>query len=186
MNKQKALDALRQKALEDKSLPFADTATNIVFGKGSTDPKVYFLGEAPGKNEDLQGLPFVGQAGNVLSQLLESIGLKREDVFITSALWFRPPKNRDPKPKEIAAFQKYLDEQIKILDPKVIVTLGRYSLNKFLPGKKISEVHGKAQKVNIEGKEITVIPMYHPASVLYRRDLMKTLEEDFKEIAKSI
>lgn len=186
MNKQKLLDELKQKALKDRGLPFADTATNMVFGAGSTDPKVYFLGEAPGRNEDLQGLPFVGQAGAVLSKLLESIGLKRQDVFITSVLWYRPPKNRDPKPSEIALFENYLNEQIEILDPKVVVTLGRHSLGKFLPNKKISEVHGKPQTITWNNKKITVIPMYHPASVLYRRDLLKTLEEDFQNIKSFI
>ncbi len=186
MTKLKLLNELKSKILADKSLPFADTATHLVFGEGSIDPKVLFLGEAPGKNEDLTGKPFIGSAGKLLSELIESIGLTREEVYITSVLQYRPPKNRDPKPLEIKQFEPYLDEQIKILDPKVIATLGRFSLAKFLPDAKIAEVHGKPHKIKWNQKEITIIPMYHPAAVLYRRNLQKTLEEDFQIIKNYI
>lgn len=179
MNKQPLLDALKQKALKDNSLPLKETANSLVFGEGSINPKIYFLGEAPGRNEDLQGRPFIGQAGKLLDKLFASIGLSREDVFITSVLWYRPPGNRDPLPEEIAAFKKYLDEQIKIIDPQIIVTLGRFSLNKFLPDVKIGEVHGKPQEINLNGKRVTVVPMYHPAAGLRNGKLLETLKKDF-------
>lgn len=186
MNKKQKLEKLREKILKDKTLPFADTATNLVFGAGSVDPKVLFLGEAPGRNEDLKGLPFIGSAGKILSELIESVGLTRDEVYITSVLQYRPPKNRDPKPSEIALFKPYLDEQIKILEPKVIVTLGRFSLSKFLPDAKIAEVHGKSQKIKLNGKEVVVIPMYHPAAVIYRQNLKQTLKDDFQVIKEYI
>lgn len=180
------LEKLKEQELQDKSLPLKNTATHLVFGEGNTNAQVFFLGEAPGQQEDLSGKPFVGQAGKILNQLLESIGLKREDVFITSVLHYRPPKNRDPKPLEITAFQKYVDGQIEIIDPKIIVTLGRHSLKKFLPNSSIAAVHGQPQKINWRGKVFTIIPMYHPAAVLYRRKLQKVLEADFKTIAKAL
>lgn len=171
---------------EKADLPLKDTAHNLVFGDGSPNAKVLFLGEAPGKNEDLQGLPFIGQAGKVLDSLLEIAGLKRQDVFITSILHYRPPKNRDPKPAEIAAFKPYVDELIKIISPKIIVTLGRHSMNKFLPKAIIGQVHGTPQQITFNDKPITIFPMYHPAAVLYRRNLQKVLEEDFKKLGKLV
>ncbi len=182
MNKIDQLNQLQKRILADKNLPFVETANNLVFGAGSIDPKVLFLGEAPGKNEDLQGLPFIGSAGKILSELIESIGLTRDEVYITSVLQYRPPKNRDPKPAEIELFAPYLDEQIKILDPKVIITLGRFSLTKFLSNAKIGEVHGMPQKVKWNGKEIIIIPMYHPAAIIYNQKLKETLKKDFQII----
>lgn len=182
MDKQKKLDDLRQKALKDKNLPLKDTANNIVFGEGRADAKIYFLGEAPGRFEDLKGLPFIGQAGKILDKLLERINLKREDVFITSILWYRPPKNRDPKPEEVAAFMPYLDAQLNIVKPKVIATLGRHSLKKFLPEAKIAQVHGRAVEINYSGNKYTLVPLYHPASAIYRRDLLETLIKDFESL----
>ena len=186
MNKKQLLDKLREKENSDPNLPLKETATNLVIGAGNPDAEILFLGEAPGKNEDLQGLPFVGAAGKVLSQLLESINLKRADVFISSVVHYRPPKNRPPKPLEIKAFEKYLDQIIEIIDPKIIATLGNFSLKKFLPDAKISEVHGKSQEIEFQGKKRIIIPLYHPAAVLYKRDLQKTLQYDFKEISKYI
>lgn len=184
MTKQQLLDELKEKEKNDPDLPLKQTAANLVFGHGNPNAKIIFLGEAPGKNEDEKALPFVGAAGKVLDQLLESINLKREDIFISSVVHYRPPKNRQPKPSEIAAFSKYVDQIIEIINPKIIATLGNFSLKKFLPDAKISEVHGKAAKIKFNGKDLTIIPLYHPAAVLYKRDLQKTLEEDFKEISK--
>jgi uracil-DNA glycosylase len=185
MKKQKALDTLKQKEqAADQHLK--DTAKNLVFGEGSPDAKVFFLGEAPGRNEDEKGLPFVGSAGRILDKLIESIGLKREDVYITSVLRYRPPKNRDPKHSEILATQPFLDEQIKIIQPKIIATLGRYSLKKFLPEAKIADVHGKPQKIKWESLDLVIIPLYHPAAVIYNRKLQQTLEEDFRSIAQEL
>jgi uracil-DNA glycosylase len=184
--KQQLLEQLKKQELKDTNLPLKGTAHHLVFGDGSANAQIYFLGEAPGKNEDLQGLPFIGAAGKVLDQLLASVGLDRKDVFITSILHYRPPGNRDPKPAEIAAFQPYVDEQIKIISPKVIVTLGRHSLQKFIPNAVISSYHGKPQTITWQGLKLTILPMYHPAAVLYRRDLMKTIEEDFNIVKKFI
>lgn len=186
MTRKQKLETLREKVLQDKNLPFADTANNLVFGAGSDDPKVLFIGEAPGKNEDLQGLPFIGSAGKILSELIESIGLTRDEVYITSVLQYRPPKNRDPRPSEIELFKPYLDEQIEILDPKVIVTLGRFSLAKFLPAAKIAEVHGTPQRIVLNGKEVVIIPMYHPAAIIYNQKLKLILKADFQIIIKYI
>jgi len=185
MNKQQLLDQLKQKMLSS-DLPFKDTAKNLVFGEGNPDAKILFLGEAPGRNEDETGKPFIGQAGNILSQLLEGIGIKREDVFISSVLHYRPPKNRDPKPTEIEIESSFVDEQIKIIDPKIIIPLGRHSMKKFLPTETIGTTHGKPFKIKWNGIERIIIPMYHPAAVLYRRDLLKTLEEDFKKISEHL
>ena len=186
MKKQQLLDELKEKESRDPNLPLKDTATNLVFGFGNADAKVLFLGEAPGRFEDEKGLPFIGAAGKVLDQLLTGINLKREDVFISSVVHYRPPKNRQPKPSEIAAFSEYVDGTIEIINPAVIATLGNFSLKKFLPDAKISEVHGKPYTLKWNGKDITLIPLYHPAAVLYRRKLLTTLEEDFKEISKQI
>ena len=186
MNKRHQLEQLKQKVLMDPHLPFKETATNLVFGAGSEDPKVLFIGEAPGKNEDLTGLPFVGAAGKVLSELMESIGLKREDVYITSVIQYRPPKNRDPKPAEIALFEPYLNEQLNILNPKVIVTLGRFSLGKFIPNAKVADIHGKPQKAIWRNKNLIIIPLYHPAAVIYRQSLKEILKQDFQTIKKFI
>jgi uracil-DNA glycosylase len=180
MSKQDQLNKLKKEILNDKILPFVDTASNLVFGQGDSDADFLFLGEAPGKNEDLTGIPFNGAAGKILNQSLEVAGLSREEVFITSVLMYRPPKNRDPKPEEIKLFEPYIDQLIQIIKPKVIVTLGRFSLNKFLPKAKISEVHGQPHKISWQGLKLTIVPMYHPASVLYRRNLEEILKEDFK------
>jgi uracil-DNA glycosylase len=182
MTKKQQLEILKQKVLADPNLPFRDEAHNLVFGYGSENPKILFIGEAPGRNEDLSGIPFNGAAGKVLDELLTTININRDEIYITSVLQYRPPKNRDPKPKEIALFQPYLDEQIKILSPKIIATLGRFSLHKFLPNAKIAEIHGKPQKLDWQGMHLTLIPLYHPAAVIYRRNLKETLEFDFQII----
>lgn len=184
MNKGDLLSDLKQQAIDDPNLPLKDTATNMVFGEGNPDTDVYFLGEAPGRFEDLQGRPFVGPAGKLLDKLLTDINLKRADVFITSVLWFRPPKNRDPKPTEIDAFVPYIDKQIEIIKPKVIATLGRYSMHKFLPRTKISENHGQIFDIEHNGLKIKLIPLYHPAAALRRVDVMQTLKKDFLKLGE--
>ena len=138
------LRELKKKMKEDMSLPLRKTAVNLVFGEGSSDAKLLFLGEGPGYWEDQKGRPFVGNAGALLNQLLYSIKLPREEVFITNVVCYRPPENRDPLPEEIAAFEPYIDEMIEVIKPKVIVTLGRFSMAKFIPGVKITVVHGQA------------------------------------------
>lgn len=164
-----------------------DTATQAVPGDGSADADILFIGEAPGKNEDKQGIPFVGAAGKFLAEMLESIGLKREDIYITNIVKYRPPNNRDPLPEEIEACKQWLHEQIKIIEPKAIVTLGRHAMEHFIPGKKISEVHGQAFRRTFEdiGPQV-FFALYHPAAALYNGSMRSTLIEDFKKIPKAI
>jgi uracil-DNA glycosylase family 4 len=151
-------------------------------GEGNPHATIMFIGEAPGYHEDRQGRPFVGPAGQFLNELLASIGLKREDVFITNIVKCRPPENRDPLPEEIAACADYLTRQIKAINPKVIVTLGRYSMARFFPGEKIGQIHGRARFV--DGR--LCIAMYHPAAALHQASLKRTVEEDFKRIPQLI
>jgi uracil-DNA glycosylase len=184
VDKTQKLEDLKKRMQEDKTLPLRDTATQLVFGEGNPDTKVYFLGEAPGFYEDRDGRPFIGQAGKLLDKLLESINLKREDVYISNVVRFRPPENRDPLPEELAAFAKYVDEEIEIISPKVIVTLGRFSMNKFLPDVKISQVHGKVEFVKFHDKDLIIIPMYHPAAALRAGAIMEQLKKDFLTIEK--
>jgi len=137
-----------------------------------------FIGEAPGFHEDQQGRPFVGQAGKLLDELIASIGLTRSEVYIANVVKCRPPGNRDPLPSEVQACRHWLDGQIDFINPKLIVTLGRYSMAGFLPGDSISKAHGKARTVG--GR--VVLPVHHPAAALYQQSLRKTLEEDFRKV----
>lgn len=180
--KEKLLKKLKADMLSDDTLPLKKTATNLVFGDGDINTQILFIGEGPGYWEDQKGIPFVGAAGIFLNQLLDLINLKREDVYITNVVHYRPPGNRDPLPEELAAFKPYLDKIIEIIGPKIIVTLGRFSMAKFLPGVTISKVHGKEKKVNWNEVEILVIPMYHPAAGLRSPDIKRQLFEDFKKI----
>ena len=138
------------------------------------------VGEGPGHNEDRQGEPFVGNAGKFLNELLGKAGLERKDVFITNVVKCRPPSNRDPLPDEIAACAPYLDRQIAVIDPDVIVTLGRYSMSKWFPGERISKIHGKPKK---DGRRL-IVPMYHPAAALHQGALRSVIEEDFAKLPK--
>lgn len=147
-------------------------------GEGNLNPKILFIGEGPGRNEDIQGRPFVGQAGQVLEDALASINLKRSDVFITNVVKCRPPDNRDPLPEEITACNGYLDRQIEALNPQVIVTLGRFSMAKFFPGQKISAIHGRAKP----GRKRLYIAMFHPAAALRSPKTMEEFRADFKKI----
>jgi uracil-DNA glycosylase family 4 len=156
----------------------ARTRTQTVPGEGPEKPRIVFIGEAPGYHEDQQGRPFVGQAGQFLEQLLNSIGLKRSDVYICNVIKCRPPNNRDPLPIEIKNCQKWLDQQLELLSPKMTVTLGRYSLARFFPGEPISKVHGKARKQD----NIIYFAMYHPAAALHQQSLRQTIEADMLKI----
>lgn len=155
-----------------------ETCQNAVPGEGNEQADILFIGEGPGKNEDLQGRPFVGQAGKLLDELIESIGLKREDVFITNVLKARPPGNRDPKPEEIDHSWPWLEEQIANIQPKLIVLLGRHAMDWFLPDLKISKDHGRAKRFRGQA----YLPVYHPAAALYTGSLRQTLFDDFKQI----
>jgi len=152
--------------------------TNTVPGEGPEDAEVMFIGEAPGWHEDQQGRPFVGPAGHYLDQLLASIGLTRRQVFIANVIKCRPPSNRDPLPMEIQNCQKWLDRQIDIIKPRIVVTLGRYSMVRFFPGKSISKIHGTAVKQD----NTIYFAMYHPAAVLHQQSLRQAIEADMKKI----
>ena len=144
-------------------------------GDGSLQADIMFIGEGPGFHEDRQGIPFVGQAGNLLNQMLSVIDLSREDVYITNMVKCRPPNNRDPLRDELEACAPYLDKQLELIDPKVIVTLGRFSFTKFFPGESIGRSRGKPRK----WRDYTVFPMYHPAAALHNPGLRPVLENDF-------
>jgi uracil-DNA glycosylase len=179
VSKQDQLDELKVKILKDKVCPeLAEQATQLVFGDGNPEAEVVFIGEAPGKNEDLQGIPFVGAAGKFLNEMLAMISLKREDIYITNIVKYRPPNNRDPLPEEKAAFLPYLAKQLSIISPKLIVTLGRHSMDVLLPGLKISEVHGQPKRY--QGS--VYMPLFHPAAALYNGGLRQTLIDDFAKI----
>ena len=160
----------------------AVTATNLVLGDGNSNADIVFIGEAPGKNEDQQGLPFVGAAGKFLNEMLASIGLDRGDVYITNIVKYRPPNNRDPLPEEKKAFWPYLVQQIDVIEPKVIVTLGRHSMEYFLPDQRISKIHGEPKRISFGQKKVIILPLYHPAAALYNGGMRATLLEDFGRI----
>jgi len=183
-SKKQKLIELKNRMDKDNKLPLKSGATNLVFGQGSANSSVMFIGEGPGYWEDQKSLPFVGNAGALLNQLLQSIELPREDVFITNVVHHRPPSNRDPLPEELSSYGKYLDKMIDIIDPEVIVTLGRFSMAKFLSGVTITSVHGKPKKVSWKEKEIVVVPMYHPAAGLRNGEIKRRLFDDFKVITE--
>lgn len=164
----------------------AKQATQLVMGDGNLDSDIVFIGEAPGKNEDLQGLPFVGAAGKFLNEMLAAAGLERKDVYITNIVKYRPPNNRDPLPEEKAAFWPYLLKQLQIINPKVVITLGRHSMEYFLPDMKIGQVHGQPKRVHFTTKEgdhsVVVMPLFHPAAALYNGSLRQTLIDDFLKV----
>lgn len=178
-----ALDFLAQQIKICKLCRLGENRLNAVPGVGNHEAKVVFVGEGPGKNEDEQGLPFVGASGKFLDKCFASIGWKREDIFITNVVKCRPPENRDPLPDEVTTCcSNYLNNQIKLIKPLVIVTLGRHSLGYFVPNKKISEVHGKALRVFHDDEEQIFYPLYHPAAALYNGSLQSVLLEDFSRI----
>ncbi len=186
MEKRELLQEVKKRMLADKNLPLRKGATNLVFGEGNPDAEIFFLGEGPGYWEDQKGRPFVGNAGGLLNQLLYSIKVPREKVFITNVICYRPPENRDPLPEEIAAFQPYIDKIIEIINPKAVVTLGRFSMGKFLPNVKITAVHGKSYEVNWNEGNILIIPMFHPAAALRSSAVMNMIKEDFQKLPKII
>lgn len=180
-NATKQLAELKDKIEASGVTPeLASQATQLVFGVGNSEADMLFIGEAPGKNEDLQGEPFVGAAGKFLNEMLDGIGLKREDIYITNIVKYRPPHNRDPLPEEKDAFLPFLQEQIDIIKPKLIVTLGRHSMDVLLPGLKISQVHGQPKRY----KGQVYLPLFHPAAALYNGGMRQTLVEDFALIPK--
>jgi uracil-DNA glycosylase family 4 len=177
--KQTKLDQIKADILAKNICPdLAKQATQLVFGAGNPDADVVFIGEAPGKNEDLKGEPFVGAAGKFLNEMLQMIGMNRDDIYITNIVKYRPPNNRDPEPAEKDAFLPFLDMQMAVIQPKLIVTLGRHSMECFLPGLRISAVHGEPKRKDGQ----VYLPLYHPAAALYNGGLRQTLIDDFAKI----
>jgi uracil-DNA glycosylase family 4 len=174
-------DSLEQVASEVVACtrcPLHQGREHAVPGEGPSDAKLMFIGEGPGFHEDQSGRPFVGAAGQFLEELLAGIGLSREDVFIANVVKCRPPGNRDPEPEEIDACREYLDRQIALIDPKVIVTLGRFSMARWFPSARISRIHGQPRKM---GRRL-IVPMYHPAAALHRGSLRQEVVDDFNKL----
>lgn len=165
-------------------LPIAEKPTDIVFGEGSPDSEIVLIGEAPGYNEHVQRRPFVGRSGQLLRKTLTQVGFPPEQVYITNIVKARPPDNRDPSPEEIKAYKPFLDQEITLIDPKLIITLGRFSMAKFLPDVKISQVHGRLHKVRWNGHAMYILPMYHPAAALRSTQMLTAFTQDFEKVSK--
>jgi DNA polymerase len=186
-DKQLQLSRIKQLIIDKNVCPeLAAQATNLVMGDGNVDADIVFIGEAPGKNEDEQGLPFVGAAGKFLNEMLAQAGMDRGDVYITNIVKYRPPNNRDPSSEEKAAFLPYLLKQLQIIEPKVVITLGRHSMEYFLPNMKIGEVHGEPKRISFGDAELVIVPLYHPAAALYNGSLRQTLIDDFLRVPEII
>ncbi|MFH1533610.1 MAG: uracil-DNA glycosylase [Nitrospirota bacterium] len=177
------LKDLHKMVAKCEKCPLHKGRTNAVPGEGAEDADIMFIGEGPGRDEDLQGRPFVGAAGKFLTAMIESIGLRREDVYIANVVKCRPPNNRDPEQKEIDTCWSYLEEQIRMIKPKIIVTLGRHSMGRFMPGLKISQVHGQPKRASGIWQDRQVyLPLYHPAAALYDPRQKDVHMKDFKKI----
>jgi uracil-DNA glycosylase, family 4 len=188
VNKAELLDHLAQKIVASKICPeLAASAKQLVMGSGNADADIVMIGEAPGKSEDEMGLPFVGASGKFLDTMLAAAQMRRDDIYITNIVKYRPPGNRDPSEEEKQAFWPYLAQQLEIIDPKVIVTLGRHSLGFFIPNVNISQIHGRAvhKKVTYHDKSLhewLIVPLYHPAAALYNGAMRQVLTEDFARV----
>jgi DNA polymerase len=178
VEKRKVLAGIAKQAASCKDCGLCQGRTNSVPGEGDPNAEIMFIGEGPGFYEDQQGRPFVGASGKFLDDLLRTIGLERKTVFIANVVKCRPPQNRDPQPDEIAACSKYLNAQIAAIAPKVIVTLGRHSMQRYFPGESISRIHGQPRRKD----DLIVVPMYHPAAALHQASLRKVIEADFSRL----
>lgn len=178
---------LYHEASECTRCPLSETRTNVVFGAGNADAGLMFVGEAPGSEEDRQGLPFVGRAGGLLTELLAGIGMAREDVWICNVLKCRPPGNRDPQPIEIESCEPYLFRQVELIEPRVVATLGNFA-TKLLTGSRagITRVRGTPQVREIAGRTVLLLPLLHPAAALRTPSLVDTLREDFAKLPELI
>jgi uracil-DNA glycosylase family 4 len=185
MSKDEKLKELHEKWFKECTCELKKTATQPVPGDGSAHAEIIFIGEAPGKNEDLEGKPFVGAAGKFLAEMLSSIGMERKDIYITNIVKYRPPNNRDPLPEEISVCKDWLMEELKLISPQLIVFLGRHSMNHFFPMEKISEIHGKIliKTIPALGRQ-HFLALYHPAAALYNGGMRETLMKDFKKIPR--
>ena len=185
MEKEKVLEEIHTRHSLICQCTLRDTATRAVWGNGNADADIVFIGEAPGKKEDQEGIPFVGSAGKFLNEMLASIALRREDIYITNTVKYRPPNNRDPLPQEKLDCRAWLIDEISLINPLLIIPLGRHALEYFLPNARISEVHGQLFETTLSdfGKR-AIVPLYHPAAALYNGGLRATLKEDFLLIPK--
>ena len=183
MDKKEKLENLHKKWREECQCELKKTATQAVVGDGNSDAEIVFIGEAPGKSEDAQGVPFVGAAGKFLNEMLELINLKREDVYITNIVKYRPPNNRDPEPSEKSACREWLLGELEIISPKLIIFLGRHAMNNFFPELKISSTHGKLLIKPFKRMSTKYFfPLYHPAAALYDGSMREVLKNDFRKI----
>lgn len=185
MNKEQKLENLHKKWINECECELKKTATQAVPGVGNAEAEIVFIGEAPGKSEDEKGEPFVGAAGKFLNEMLSLINLKREDIYITNIVKYRPPNNRDPLPEEKSACLEWLLQELQIISPKLIIFLGRHAMNNFFPAEQISKAHGKLiiKKFNNISTKF-FFPLYHPAAALYDGSMREVLIEDFKKIPK--
>ena len=185
MNKKEKLENLHKKWIKECVCQLKDSAKQAVKGVGSADAEIVFIGEAPGKSEDEKGEPFVGAAGKFLNEMLSLINLKREDIYITNVVKYRPPNNRDPLPEEKNACREWLLGELKIISPKLIIFLGRHAMNNFFTDQQISQAHGKLLIKKFNGISTKFFfPLYHPAAALYNGGMREVLIEDFKKIPK--
>ncbi|MFH0927554.1 MAG: uracil-DNA glycosylase [Candidatus Micrarchaeota archaeon] len=193
--KEERLAGIREKICSQLECPLKNSAKNLVFGKGNFDAKVFVVGEAPGKNEDETGIPFVGAAGKNLDGYLKLAGLTLDSVYIANILKYRPPENRDPSESEILSHTPYLVEQIRVVEPKILVPLGNFATKFVLGGFLVSgmkevegtsRLHGRKFEVEFEGRKILVFPIYHPAAAIYNRKLIGEILKDFEELGKII
>ena len=185
MTKSEQIEQLnRELENASKDLPIVRGPKDIVPGEGNAEAELLFIGEAAGRNEAIQRRPFVGVAGQLLDKILIENNFQRKDVYISNIVKARPPSNRDPMPEEIEAFCPYLDKEIEIIDPKLIITLGRFSMGKFIPGARISHIHGRLHQVKFLGKHRYVLPFFHPAAALRQPVVMDQFMKDFTKIRK--
>lgn len=185
MSKEEKLKNVHKKWFTECECALKNTATQPVPGAGSATAEIVFIGEAPGKKEDQLGVPFVGSAGKFLDEMLSEINLKREDIYITNMVKYRPPNNRDPLPEEKTSCREWLLSELKIISPKLIVFLGRHAMNNFFPAEQISRAHGKLLVKAFAGMPTKYFyALYHPAAALYDGSMRGTLMEDFKKIPK--
>lgn len=181
-DKKQALEKIARQVGDCTKCPLYKTATKAVPGAGNPEAEIIFIGEAPGYWEDQKGIPFVGAAGNLLNKLLIEIGMNRDDVYICNILKHRPSNNRDPQENEIQACTPYLKEQLLIIKPKLVITLGRFAMNYFLPAAYISKVHGVSRKISWQDFSLTLFPVYHPAAALRNGNMLEALRQDFAKI----
>ncbi|MBS3089511.1 uracil-DNA glycosylase [Candidatus Pacearchaeota archaeon] len=194
MGKSEMLKELEEECRK-ADMPLKEGATNLVFGKGKADVEIVFIGEAPGHNEDIQGMPFVGTAGKNLDKLLHKVGLSLDDVYIANILKYRPPQNRNPSTEEIKVHTPWLIEQIKIIRPRVVCSLGNYATKFFLAGLNpenmdkqpgITQVRGKVRELEFDGMKFKLIPLFHPAAIIYNRKLIEEWDKDMEIVKKEI